>query len=178
MSKIKTIGRNIRFMGLSQFISVVISFFLFPFVVGHVGKEVYGVYLIVVTVTGYFGIFDFGVMSALTKYVSEYNGKGDREGMVKIINASFSFYVLFGIIIALILFACSMYFHLFLKIAPANIATVKQLFVAAGVSAFFIWPLSAFRGIIQGLNLWDADAILSMVTQVLLVIATIFLFSF
>ncbi|MFC1805308.1 MATE family efflux transporter, partial [Candidatus Omnitrophota bacterium] len=178
MSKARTIGRNISFMGLKQVVVIIISFFLFPFIVKHVGKEVYGVYLIVMTITGYFWLLDLGVMSALTKYVSEYHGKKDLGGLNKIINASFSFYVLIGIIIAVMLFACSVYFHRFFKIEASNIRIVKQLFMVASISALFVWPLNTFRGTIQGLSLWDKDAIIIIINQALTVLAALFLFSF
>ncbi len=177
MSKARIIGRNISFLAINQIITIVISFFLFPFIVKSVGKEVYGVYLIVGTITGYFGLFDFGVMSALTKYVSEYNGKGDREGVNRIINASFSFYGLIGIIVALILFTCSIYFYHFFKIDISKIEMAKHLFIVGGLSALFIWPLSTFRGTIQGLNLWNIDAIITIIKQIVTVLAAIFLFS-
>ena len=73
------------------------AFFLFPFVVGRLGKEAYGIYAIVMTITGYFGLFDMGVASALTKYVAEYKGKNDELMINKIINVSFFFYLIISI---------------------------------------------------------------------------------
>lgn len=175
MSHIRVIGRNISFIALSRFVAVVVSFFLFPFIVSYVGKEIYGVYLIVMTITGYFGLLDLGVMSALTKYVSEYNGKGDEQTIKKIINASFTFYVLIGCIIALFLFACSLYFDLFFAVHSSNIEIVKQLFTVASIFALFVWPLNTFRGTVQGLNLWDVDATVNILTQILNALATLIL---
>lgn len=154
-------------MALNRFIAAVISFFLFPFIVKHVGKEIYGVYLIIMTVTGYFGLLDLGVMSALTKYVSEYNGKGDRDMIGKIINASFSFYVMIGAVVSLLLFLCMFYFTHIFNIDPQNIEVAKQLFLFAAISALLVWPLNTFRGTIQGLNLWAYDATINIGVQAL-----------
>ncbi len=156
---------------------MVVSFLLFPFIVAHVGKEVYGVYLIVTSVTGYFGLLDFGVMSALTKYVSEYHGKGDNDTINKIINASFTFYVIIGVIISALLFICAAYFTRFFKVDPASVDIIRRLFIVAALSAVFVWPLSTFRGTIQGLNMWNADAAVTVFNQVLLAAATFFMLS-
>ena len=43
----------------------------------YVGKEAYGLYVLLMTVNGYFTLLDFGVAPALTKYVAEYRGRGD-----------------------------------------------------------------------------------------------------
>lgn len=177
MSKIRIIGRNISFLALNRLTAAVVTFFLFPFIVKSVGKELYGVYLIVMTITGYLGILDLGVMSALTKYVAEYNGKKDYEKLNKIINASFSFYVLIALVIALLLFFCSAYFVNFFKIDPSNMDTVKDLFIVAGASALFVWPLNTFRGVIQGLNLWSIDASVNIIVQIFNAAATFVILS-
>ena len=177
MSTIKILGKNIRFLVLNRFVGMVLLFILFPFIVTHVGKENYGVYLIVTTFTGYFGLLDFGVMSALTKFVSEYHGADDKKSIYRIINASFTFYVIIGIAIAGLLFTCFPYFFIFFKINPTTIPVAKQLFTIAAISALFVWPLSTFRGIIQGLNLWNLDATVNMIAQLLNAITTFVLLS-
>jgi len=179
MSKpaIYVLGRNIRYMVFNRLVAFLVSFFLFPFVVKHTGQEIYGIYLTVMTITGYFGLMDLGVMSALTKYVSEYNGRRDRKMMNDIINASFSFYVLIGIISSLLLFLLSKYFFLLFRIDRENIETARQLFMVAGFSSIFTWPLNTFRGAIEGLNLWDVEAIVQIIIQVMNGITAYFVFS-
>lgn len=154
---------------------MLISFMLFPFIVAHVGKEIYGVYLIVLTVTDYFGLLDFGMMSALTKYVSEYHGKKDFKGIGHIINASFTFYVIIGVLISLMLFLSSKYFIYFFKIDPANIRVMRDLLIAAALSSLVVWPMGIFRRAIQGLNMWNLDAAISIINQILLAIVTFFI---
>jgi O-antigen/teichoic acid export membrane protein len=177
LSKINILGRNIRLRFLNIILALIITFFLFPFIVRHTGKELYGVYLIVMTVTGYFGLLDLGVMSALTKYVSEYNGVGDVGGIGRIINASLSFYVLIGVIAALFLFGCSIYFDRFFRIEVQNVVLVRQLFIIAAISSLLTWPLSTFRGTVEGLNLWDIEAVVNMVVQLLNALFAIIIFT-
>jgi len=177
MSKLRIIGRNIRLRILNNILTLIITFAIFPFIVRHTGQELYGVYLIVMTVTGYFGLLDMGIMSALTKYVSEYKGGGDAEGINRIINASFSFYVLIGLLGALILWCCSLYFDLFFKIEARNLAIVRQLFIVAALSSLLTWPLNTFRGTVEGLNLWDVEAVVNMTMQILGALAAVMIFS-
>jgi len=158
-------------------LAIVITFFLFPFIVRQTGQELYGVYLLVMTVTGYFGILDLGVGSALIKYVSEYNGVGDAGAINRVINASFSFYVLVGLVTAFFLFGCSMYFEYFFKIDSQNLILSRQLFLIAAISSLLTWPLSTFRGTVQGLNLWDAEATVNMIVQILGIFFAIIIFT-
>ena len=179
MSKpaIYVLGRNIRYMVFNKLVAFLVSFLLFPFIVRYTGQEIYGVYLTVMTITGYFGLMDLGVMSALTKYVSEFKGRKDRKMINDIINASFSFYVLIGIISSLLLFLLSKYFFLLFRIDRENIETARQLFMVAGFSSIFTWPLNTFRGTIEGLNFWDVEAIVQIIIQVINGITAYFIFS-
>ena len=55
MSRIKQLGRNYQFLALARVISIIVSFVLFPFIVSHTGKELYGIYLLGMAINGYFG---------------------------------------------------------------------------------------------------------------------------
>lgn len=177
MSRIRLIGRSISFVAMSRIFSIIVAFYLFPYILRHSGKEIYGFYLIATTVTGYFGLLDLGVMSSLTKYISEYNGRKDYKGMADIINASFSFYMIVGIVVALLSLICSVYFYRFLRISSENAVIFKQLFMVVGISSVFSWPLRVFRGVIQGMNLWDSDSLINISIQILSVLSTLIIFS-
>jgi len=176
VSRIATIGRNIRFTILNRVASVAITFFLFPYIVRESGQEVYGVFLLVTTVTGYFGLLDLGVMSAVTKYVSEYNGKKDPAAVNRIVSASLSFYVLVGLVGALCLLGCSIYFDRFFRIDPRNVSLVRQLFIVAAASSLLTWPLSIFRGTVQGLNRYDVEAVVNIVVLCLNALGAVIVF--
>lgn len=172
MSKTRLIGRNISFLAMNRVVSMLISFLIFPFMIRHVGKELYGVYVLVLAATSYFGLLDLGVMSALTKYVSEYNGKGDGKTVKSVLNASFTFYCIVGLIMGGLLLLCSTFFYNFFRVVGEDVVVMKQLFTVAALSALLIWPLNTFRGAIQGLNLWNVDATINMLTQALIAVLT------
>lgn len=166
MSRIEQLGRNYRFLALNNIITILISFFLFPFIVSYVGKELYGTYLLGMTISGYFGTFDLGVLSAVKKYIPEYRGRNDTEGLQGIINASFSFYIVFGLIAGAILYSLGFWGPGLFKISSANVMVMRYLFWIFAVSAIFHWPLQVFKGVIQGFQRYDWLAGLDTVIQI------------
>jgi len=178
VSTISILGRNIKFRVLSGLWGLIINFFLFPFIVRHTGQEIYGLYLMVLTFTGYFALLDMGVMSALTKYVSEFNGLGDKGAIIRVVNASFTFYVIIGIIVSLAMFVLSVYFDRYFHVKPENLKMVKELFIAAGFFSLASWPMNMFRGVLGGLNLWNYEAIVNMMVQFVNAVAAVALFSY
>lgn len=155
MSRLKQLGRNYQFLALSRVIGLIISFVLFPFIVSHAGKELYGIYLLLMTMSGYFGTFDLGVGSALQKYVPEYIGKNDTEGLYSIINASFSFFVILGLIGGIVLYFFGFWGVILFKINPSNEIIMRNLFWIFAIAAIFHWPLQTFKGVVQGLQRYD-----------------------
>jgi len=59
MLRKKIISKNIKYSAISQAVVFVITLVLFPFIVSHIGKEIYGAYLLVMTFTGYLGVLNF-----------------------------------------------------------------------------------------------------------------------
>lgn len=177
MSRKRTITSNIKYNAISQVIVFAINLALFPFIVSHVGKEVYGVYLLVMTFIGYFGVLDFGVTAAVTKYVAELTGKGDRKGVEKIISSSLLFYIVIGLVIALSLFALSFSLDHIFKVAEANKIIMRQLFLIAATASLFIWPGRIFDGILYGLQRFDWLAINNIATATLTGASAYFIFT-
>ena len=150
---------------------------LFPFIVSHVGKEIYGIYLLVMTLTGYLGVLEFGVTAAVTKYVAEFIGREDTEEIKKIVSASVSLYCIVGLIAAAILFTLSFYFNRVFAIGGANAIVMRQLFLVAAAASLFIWPGKIFMRVLDGFQRYDWLAILNVATAALTGISAYIIFS-
>jgi O-antigen/teichoic acid export membrane protein len=61
----------------TQVILLVLNFATAPYIVHHLGPELFGVVALVQTIAGFSGVFNLGIGSALTKYVSQLYWKGD-----------------------------------------------------------------------------------------------------
>lgn len=177
MSRLKKISNNIKYNVISQIFNFVTFFVLLPFIISHAGKELYGVYTLSTTFTGYLGILDFGVASAIIKYVAEFSGKGDHDRLNSVVSASFSFYVFIGCVIALLLVAIPMFFGSLFKIDPVNMSIVKQLFLIAAIASILIWPGRTFEGVLLGSQRYGLLAATSIITTLLVAVSAYFIFS-
>jgi len=78
-----SIGR--RLMGgsvlrLVDFVlQVAIAFVMTPFIVGTLGVQKYGAWVVVGTLVGYYGLLDLGMSSAVTRFLSKAIGSEDRQ---------------------------------------------------------------------------------------------------
>ena len=58
---------------------MIIGLLVMPMVVNHLGARLYGVWVIVGTITGYFGFLDMGLSKAVMRFVSQSLGNNDQE---------------------------------------------------------------------------------------------------
>ena len=71
---------NVTASYISKFADLLIALLLIPFMVANLGDTDYGLWILVGSVVAYGSLLDFGVGSAVTKYISEYRARGDNGG--------------------------------------------------------------------------------------------------
>jgi len=163
------ITRNIKFSAVARIATMLVNFIILPYIVAKAGEEPFGIYVLVITFSGYMlTTMDFGVSSALTKFIAEYIGEDDRDKIKRIVNASFSFYVIIGLISAIILFGLSFSFHDLFNVSPANVTVSRQLLWVAAGASLFVWPGRTFDGILQGIQRYDWRAIIEIAAALLI----------
>ena len=63
---------NVLSSGGGLVVNIAVGFFLSPFVLHHLGDDAFGLWILIFSLTGYYGIFDFGIRSSLIRYVSKF----------------------------------------------------------------------------------------------------------
>ena len=87
--------RNSVFNILGRAWGALVALFLIPYIIKYIGVERYGVWALVGVLTGYFGLLDFGIGYAFSKYIAEFYAKKDYDEINRIVNTGFVFYFLF-----------------------------------------------------------------------------------
>src|SRR3974390_1788538 len=77
-------------------VTVVVGFFLSPYILHHLGDEAFGLWVLIFSLTGYYGIFDFGIRSSLVRFVSKFEAPGDKDQLARLVNTSLFTYTCVG----------------------------------------------------------------------------------
>jgi O-antigen/teichoic acid export membrane protein len=88
--------RNLAFNWGGHISTLLVMFFLSPYIVGKLDAAAYGIWSLLNVLTGYMGIFDLGVRSSVGRYIALYLGKKDEKGVDETIRAGFGFFSLCG----------------------------------------------------------------------------------
>lgn len=61
---------------------------LTPFLIHQLGETVYGIWIIIGSLTGYLGVLDFGLRSSVGRHLALYHARDDRDGVLEVINSA------------------------------------------------------------------------------------------
>src|SRR6266849_1842222 len=82
--------------------NVVVGFFLWPIIVHRLGDDAAGIWVLIFSITGYYGLFDLGIRSSVIRYVSRAKATDDAESASRVISTSLFSYACIGALTFLI----------------------------------------------------------------------------
>jgi O-antigen/teichoic acid export membrane protein len=143
---------NVLSSGGGLVVNIAVGFFLSPFVLHHLGDDAFGLWILIFSLTGYYGIFDFGIRSSLIRYVSKFQATGDKEHLARLINTSLFVYTCLGLVLMVPTVLGSFYVDRFFHIPTAFLHDAKILFFMVGTCIAVGFPLGMSGGILEGLQ--------------------------
>ena len=167
--------KNVAATWLGLAVHAVVGFFLSPFILHRLGDGAFSVWILVFALTGYFGLLDLGIRSAVVKYTAKLTALHDTDQLSRNLSTSLAFYGFIAIVVMLVTAIGAAYLHLFFKISPELIHSAQILFLLSGVSVAFAFPLTVFAGVLEGLQKFSSLQLsqigVSLLRAVVIVIA-------
>src|SRR5258708_10157378 len=80
--------KNISSSWFALGVNILMGIFLSPFILHRLGDTAFGIWVLIFSVTGYYGIFDFGIRSSIIRYVSTYTATRDVEEGSRLVNSA------------------------------------------------------------------------------------------
>jgi O-antigen/teichoic acid export membrane protein len=156
-------------------VNVAVGFFLSPFILHRLGDDAFGLWVLVFSLTGYYGLFDFGIRSSLIRYVSKFQATGDRSQLAQLINTTLFTYTCLGIALMVPTVLGSIYVDRLFHVPLAFLKDARILFFMVGSSLALGFPLGVSGGILEGLQsfyvLSWTNIVSTLIRAVLIVIA-------
>src|SRR5712691_10392351 len=86
--EIAQIVRNVSSSWIALGINVLVAIFLSPFILHRVGDDAFGLWVLIFSITGYYGLFDLGIRSSIIRYVAKYAATRDYGRLARLISTS------------------------------------------------------------------------------------------
>lgn len=134
---------------LALFINIIIGLVYTPWMIRSIGKADYGLYTLAFSVIQIF-VFDFGLSSAITKFVAKYLVEGCQDKANQLIGIAYKLYLIADVVIFIIL--ASVFFFLpeiYKGLTLEELEKFKVVYMVAAIFSVFSFPFIPLNGIIS-----------------------------
>jgi O-antigen/teichoic acid export membrane protein len=134
-------------------LSMLVSLVLPPFLVHRLAPAEYSAWVLILQLGAYVNLLDFGLQTAIGKFVAEHHAAGDREASHHLVSTSFTILTMAALIAAAgIVVVASHVPELFHQMPAALVPEVRLGVIAVGLSTAFALPFNAFAAVFIGLQ--------------------------
>jgi O-antigen/teichoic acid export membrane protein len=134
---------------------LLVNFFLSPFVVHHLGNAGYGVWTLIVSLTGYLGLLDFGVRGAVTRYVAKFHTTEEDQDAGRVASSGMLIFSAAGLVAITIATGLAVFAVVHFRI-PAEYQTAARIvLVLAGANIAASLVGGVFGGVVVALQRFD-----------------------
>ena len=151
----------------TKLVTLLIRFFLTPFILHRLGDVQFGLWALVASVVGQGALLDFGIRAALTKYVAEHYARENFEHIRRLIATSLWLYSGLGLLaVGFAAVLAPLFPHLFNIPAPQR-TTAAVAVLLMGIQIGISIPAAAPAAVLWALHRYGAVNALVMASTVL-----------
>ena len=119
-----------------------------PWMVGKLGSGQYGLYTLANSVISMF-LVDFGLSSAVGRYVAEYHTKGEEDRVARFLGAVYKLYLLIdALIFAILITVFFLIDRIYVKLTPWELEHFKVVYLIASSFSVVSFPFVTLNGIL------------------------------
>ncbi|GAG34953.1 unnamed protein product, partial [marine sediment metagenome] len=156
MSTARILARNLLANWVGFAANVLVMFFLSPFVIHTLGEAVYGIWSLLMVLTGYLGIADIGVRASTGRYVVLYLGQHDHRRLGETIRTGLTLFSILGIVLLLVGLVVGLGFPYFFRSTPEEYQrTAAVLMPALALNVWFMFLGAVFSSILTAHDRFD-----------------------
>jgi O-antigen/teichoic acid export membrane protein len=145
-------AKNVSATWLGLLVHAAVGFFLSPFILHKLGDEAFSLWVLVFSLSGYYGLFDLGIRSSIVRYVAKFAATQDEDKLRRFLSTGVAFYSAVSLVVLLLTGIGFFHLQFLFKIPAGFLASARVLFALAGAGAALAFPLGVFAAVLEGLQ--------------------------
>ncbi len=119
-----------------------------PWMITKIGQSQYGLYTLATSFITLF-LMDFGMSSAVTRFLSIYNARNDQDGVNNFLGVVYKLYILIDAVIFIILLTAYFFIgNIYDNLPPDELQIFKVLYIIVGLFSVISFPFTNLNGIL------------------------------
>lgn len=161
-SKARTLVKSSILRIFEFFANAIVGIIMMPFIIHSLGDKMYGLWIFVGSFLGYYGLMDFGLNSAVQRFISRAIGISDHKEINKVINTSLFIFIIIGLVALIISFGVAFIVPLLIKNITES-ELFRKVILILGLNFAIGFPLRVFSGILYANLRQDISAIIELI---------------
>src|SRR5579863_6771599 len=146
---------------------MIVGFFLTPMILHRLGNSNFGLWVLIGSFTGYYGLLDLGIRNAVIRYVARHHATGEREELARIVSTGVFAYSCVAAAAAILALVAALNVRLLFKLSGSEADTAQSLFLLVGIGTAIGMPIALFAGVLEGLQHFALVGIVQVIATLL-----------
>jgi O-antigen/teichoic acid export membrane protein len=152
----RTVARNVVWNWAGTAAEMVAGFVVAPHLVRSLGGEIYGLWILIASLTGYFGLLDLGVRGSAGRHIAFHRARKDLPGVNATLNTALAFLAGAAVLAILGTFGVRVFFiALFPQIHPEQVDQAEMALVIVGLNLALGLLCNAFDATLWAFQRFD-----------------------
>jgi O-antigen/teichoic acid export membrane protein len=177
VSKDTFIRRRVIVNTASNYVAKILTlgvwFFLTPFLLRQLGANDYGLWILIGSIAAYGSLLDFGIGTAVTKYVAQFQAEGRIEQAQSLVATALWLYLGLGLVAVLLSAILAPFIPIALNIPAGQQSTASWLMLLSGLGLGVSLPSATSIAVLRGLHRFDLSNLVGIFGMTLFTVATI-----
>jgi O-antigen/teichoic acid export membrane protein len=126
-----------------------------PYLIMTMGASEYGVWVLIGSLVGYFGVFDLGLAAAVGRFVARSRAQNDMASVNRVLSTGLALLLAVCAIAALATFGFAELLPTLFHLEASQLHDAKASMLVIGFSVALMFPLSVFSGLLWGYERFD-----------------------
>jgi O-antigen/teichoic acid export membrane protein len=151
----RTVARNALWNWTGMAIHMLVGFLIAPFLVTHLGDSTYGLWIVIASLTSYFGVLDLGIGGSVGRNVAFFKARNDLAGVNGILSTAV-FYLCSVAVLSLLATVGAMFvFFVLIDVQPDQADAARFALLLVGLNFALALPLQSFDGVLWAYQRFD-----------------------
>ena len=151
----KVIVRNVFANWMGMAVGMAAAFLMSPFLVHRLGDTMYGLWVLLLALTGYMGLLDAGLKVSVVKYVSRYSAVSDMQNLSRVVSSVLLLHGSIAVIVILTALSVAPILPRLLTIPPEAVGVARIVLIITAVNLAITLAMSVFNGVLAGMQRYD-----------------------
>ncbi|MBN2137569.1 MAG: polysaccharide biosynthesis C-terminal domain-containing protein [Sedimentisphaerales bacterium] len=130
-------------------VNIIVGLLLTPFIIKHLGKPGYGIWTLVGSFVGYYGLLNLGVRPAIMRYIARYAGQGDERSLNETASVAMVMFCCTGVLVVAASFFLAGPLAQFFEVEPKHFDDFRYVVWIIGLTTGLGFPAHVFGAILH-----------------------------